>query len=150
MLTTKYQTIAVAVDGSNEAEKAFHKAVEIAKRNEGSALHIIHIIDKSASKSYDFHFENMKELTYKHGEVLLESCVLYAKEQGVENVHTILTDGIPKTLLSKKLHNLVKADLIICGATGLNALEQIFLGSNTEAIVRHAPCDVLVVRSDVE
>lgn len=145
----QYKTIVVAVDGSKEAELAFHKAVDIAKRNEDSALHILHIIEKTPVSSYEMLYENMNNLVHKHGEVLLEACKLYAQEQGLTNVQTIMTEGNPRSLLSKKLHTLVKADLIICGATGLNAIEQILLGSNTEAIVRHAPCDVLVVRTDI-
>ena len=33
------------------------------------------------------------------------------------------------------------------GTSGLNAVER-FVGSVSEAIVRHAPCDVLVVRTE--
>ncbi|MGF6949449.1 nucleotide-binding universal stress UspA family protein [Neobacillus sp. B4I6] len=40
----------------------------------------------------------------------------------------------------------VKADLIMCGATGLNAVERFLTGSVSEAIVRSAKCDVLVIR----
>ena len=33
----------------------------------------------------------------------------------------------------------------MCGTSGLNAVERFIVGSVSEAIVRHAPCDVLVV-----
>ena len=36
----------------------------------------------------------------------------------------------------------------MCGASGLNAVERFMIGSVSEAIVRHAPCDVLVVRTE--
>jgi hypothetical protein len=32
----------------------------------------------------------------------------------------------------------------MCGTSGLNAVERFIVGSVSEAIVRHAPCDVLV------
>ncbi|HHQ0107144.1 TPA: universal stress protein, partial [Listeria monocytogenes] len=41
------------------------------------------------------------------------------------------------------------ADLIMCGATGLNAVERLLIGSVSEYIIRHSPCDVLVVRNEV-
>ncbi|RKJ47427.1 universal stress protein, partial [Butyricicoccus sp. 1XD8-22] len=47
----------------------------------------------------------------------------------------------------KELSNVVEADLIVCGATGLNAVERFLIGSVSEAIVRSAKCDVLVVRT---
>lgn len=147
-MANHYQNIVVAVDGSQQAELAFVKAVDVAKRNVGSTLHIIHVIDTSVATSFDMLYDNMVELIRKHGEVLLERYQTEATEAGVTMVNPIVTKGVPKQVLSKKLSEIVKADLIICGATGLNAVEQIFIGSNTEAIVRHAKCDVLVVRTD--
>ena len=41
----------------------------------------------------------------------------------------------------------IQADLIICGATGLNAVERFLIGSVSENIVRSAKCDVLVIRT---
>ncbi len=41
-------------------------------------------------------------------------------------------------------------DLIMIGATGLNAVERLLIGSVTEYVTRTAVCDVLVVRTDLE
>lgn len=146
-MANHYENIVVAVDGSQEAELAFRKSIDVAARNVGSTLHIIHIIDTSIVTSVDMLYENMIELVRKHGEVLLDNYETQAREAGVTNVNTVLIKGVPKTILSKKLSELVEADLIICGATGLNAVERLFIGSTTEAIVRHAKCDVLIVRT---
>lgn len=146
-MANHYKNIVVAVDGSKLGEAAFKKALDVAKRNADSTLHIIHVIDTSISTSFDMLYDNMVELIRKHGEVLLESYELQAQEAGVHNINKILTKGTPKNVLAKRLSEHVNADIIICGATGLNALEQIFIGSNTEAIVRHAKCDVLIVRT---
>ena len=48
----------------------------------------------------------------------------------------------PKDLAKK-----FEADLIICGATGMNAVERFLIGSVSESITRYAKCDVLVIRS---
>ena len=40
----KYQNIVVAIDGSQPAEKAFRKAIEIAKRNQARLI-LAHVID---------------------------------------------------------------------------------------------------------
>ncbi|WP_317971105.1 universal stress protein [Sporosarcina oncorhynchi] len=40
----------------------------------------------------------------------------------------------------------MQADLIICGAIGLNAVERFIFGSVSENIVCSAKCDVLVIR----
>ena len=145
-MANHYQNIVVAVDGSKQAELAFRKAIDVALRNVDSTLHIIHVIDTSFATTVDMLYDNMIELVRQHGEVLLENYKTQANEAGVTNVNTILTKGVPKIVLSKNLSDLVQADLIICGATGLNAVERLFIGSSTEAITRHAKCDVLVVR----
>ena len=44
----------------------------------------------------------------------------------------------------------MNADLIMIGATGLNAVERILIGSVTEYVTRTAICDVLVVRTDLD
>jgi nucleotide-binding universal stress UspA family protein len=40
----------------------------------------------------------------------------------------------------------IPADLIVISTHGRTGLKQVFLGSVTEYVVRHAPCPVLVVR----
>ena len=44
-MTNHYKSILVAVDGSKEAEYALHKAIDVAKRNVGSTLNIVNILD---------------------------------------------------------------------------------------------------------
>ena len=146
-MANHYQNIVVAVDGSKEAELAFRKSIDVALRNVDSTLHIIHVIDTSFATTVDMLYDNMTELVRKHSEVLLDNYKTQANEAGITNVNTILTKGVPKIVLSRKLSDLVQVDLIICGATGLNEIERLFIGSSAEAITRHAKCDVLVVRT---
>lgn len=141
----KYERIVVAVDGSKTAEKAFHKAIEAAKRNETATLFIVHVIDTSSAKMFDMAFQNMYDLVQEHGKVLVEGYELIAKEAGVEFIETVIVKGTPKVVLTKQLAEIANADLIVCGKTGVGEIEQIFIGSTTEAIVRHAKCDVLIV-----
>ena len=41
-------------------------------------------------------------------------------------------------------------DLVILGATGLNAIERMFIGSVSEYVIRNAVCDVLIVHTDMK
>ena len=50
-------------------------------------------------------------------------------------------------MISKDISKKLKADFIICGATGFNAVERFLIGSVSENIVRSAKCDVLVIRT---
>jgi nucleotide-binding universal stress UspA family protein len=139
-MAIQYKGILVAVDGSKEAEYAFHKAMDIAKRNEGSKLTIANVFNTS---SYE---RTTDDRAQKVSEELVSRYQLEAEAAGIENVNSVIEYGSPKTLITREIATAVEADLILCGATGLNAVERFITGSVTGAIVRSAKCDVLVTR----
>lgn len=143
-MANHYKSIVVAVDGSKEAEYAFRKSIDVAKRNVGSILNIANVIDTRSFEAYD---RSIFESTQKQSEELLNGYKAQAEAAGVENVKTVIEYGSPKTIITKKLAGLVGADLIMCGATGHSAVERFLIGSVSEAILRFAKCDVLVIRT---
>ncbi len=66
------------------------------------------------------------------------------KKKALKTLNVIIEYGSPKNIITRELSNVVDADLIICGATGFNAVERFLIGSVSEAIVRSAKCDVLL------
>lgn len=146
-MTLKYSQILVAVDGSKEAEYAFKKAVQIAQRNDAT-LNLINIIDTRSFAAIEAYDRSIAEKAQSFAEDLLGGYKKEALAAGVANVNIVVDYGSPKTMISKDIANKVEADLIICGATGLNAVERFLIGSVSEYIVRTAKCDVLVVRTD--
>ena len=142
-----YKNIIVAVDGSKEAEYAFRKAIDVSLRNEDSTLHLVNVIDTRSFAAIEAYDRSIAERAQKHSEDLLDNYKKQAEEAGVTNVNIIIEYGSPKTIITRELSNLVKADLIVCGATGLNAVERFLIGSVSEAIVRSSNCDVLVIRT---
>lgn len=148
-MTMTYQTIVVAVDGSKEAEWAFKKAVQIAKRN-GAKLILTHIIDLRGFTTVEAHDYALAERSEQYANELLERYKNEAVAAGLDDVDTVVEFGSPKVKIAKDVAPKYKADLIVCGATGLNAVERFLIGSVSENIVRHAKCDVLVVRTPKE
>ncbi|MEI4770272.1 universal stress protein [Psychrobacillus sp. FJAT-51614] len=143
-MANHYKSIVVAVDGSKEAEYAFRKSIDVAKRNIGSILNIVNIIDTRSFETYE---RSIFDKVQKQSEELLNGYKEQAEAEDVEIVKVVIEYGSPKNIITKELSNLVDADLIICGATGLNAVERYLIGSVSEAIVRSAKCDVLVIRT---
>ncbi|HEY4554123.1 MAG TPA: universal stress protein [Bacillaceae bacterium] len=141
-----YQNVLVAVDGSKEAEWAFKKAVQIAKRN-GAKLNLVHVIDTRSFAAIDAYDMSMAEKAENYAEELLNGYKSDAMNHGVTDVETIIETGSPQVVIPKKCAKDIDADLIICGATGLNAVERLLIGSVSEQITRSACCDVLVVRT---
>ncbi|WLR41787.1 universal stress protein [Bacillus carboniphilus] len=144
-MTHQYEKILVAVDGSNQAEFAFKKAIAIAKRNHAELI-IAHVLDTrfGAVEAYDPGIVHRVEY---HAKDLLEKYEKQAEEAGLTEVTIHLGHGSAKHKIAKDVAPMFDVDLIICGATGLNAVERFFMGSVSEHITRHAQCDVLIVRS---
>ncbi|MDN7246123.1 universal stress protein [Planococcus shenhongbingii] len=143
-MANNYQNIVVAIDGSTESEYAFRKSIDVAKRNAGSVLNLVNVVDTRAFEAYD---RASIDKAQKMSEEMLNGFKSKAEFQGIENVKAVIEYGSPKTVITKELSDLTGADLIICGATGVSGVERFLLGSVSEAIVRSAKCDVLVIRT---
>ena len=148
-MTLKYSNILVAVDGSKESELAFRKGAAAAVRN-NATLHLAHIIDNRSFGSIEAYDRTIADRTMKTSQELLAKYKQEAEAAGVKNVNVIIEYGVPKTTIPKELAPKLNVDVIVCGATGLNAAERLIMGSVSERIVRTARCDVLVVRRDQE
>jgi nucleotide-binding universal stress UspA family protein len=142
-----YKNILVAVDGSKEAAWAFKKAIEIAKRNDAKLV-LTHIIDLRTFATVEAYDRTVSERANQFATELMESYKQQAMDAGINDVSYEIDYGSPKVKIAKDVAKKYNADLIICGATGMNAMERFFIGSVSEHITRYASCDVLVVRTD--
>ncbi|WP_458412229.1 universal stress protein [Schinkia sp. CFF1] len=148
-MSLDYKHILVAIDGSKESEKAFKKALALAKMNQAK-LSITHIIDTRSFATVEAYDRTIAERAEQFGTDLLDSHQKEAEEAGIAYVETIMEYGSPKVRIAKDIAPKHNIDLIICGATGLNAVERFFIGSVSEHITRYSKCDVLVVRGNEE
>lgn len=148
-MVMKYEKILVAVDGSKEAEWAFKKAIEIAKRNDAKIV-LAHIIDTRTFATVEAYDRAIAERSNQFAEELMEKYKQTALDAGVSEVDYVIDFGSPKVKVPKDIAKKQAVDLIICGATGMNAVERFLIGSVSEHITRYATCDVLVVRTDKE
>lgn len=141
----EYKNIVVAVDGSKAAEKAFSNSLDIAKRN-SARLILAHVVDSrnfSTAEAYD---RSLSERAETYAKELLDDYVEQAEKAGLTDIVRCIEYGSPKVKIAKEIANNFGADLIICGATGMNAVERFLIGSVSESITRYASCDVLVTR----
>ncbi|API90843.1 MULTISPECIES: universal stress protein [Virgibacillus] len=141
----KYKNIVVAVDGSEASEKAFKKSLDIAKRNDARLI-LAHVVDSRTFATAEAYDRTLAERADEYAKELLDSYVDNAKAAGLEDLVRCVEYGSPKVKIAKDIAKQFEADLIICGATGMNAVERFLIGSVSENITRYAKCDVLVVR----
>lgn len=145
----QYKKIMVAVDGSAEAELAFQKAVNVAQRNDSELL-LAHVIDTRAFQTVSSFDGTLAEQASDMAKQTLATYEESANKEGVTKISTVIEYGSPKSLIAKEIPAKYDVDLILLGATGLNAVERLFIGSVSEYVIRNASCDVLVVRTDLD
>lgn len=140
--------ILVPCDFSLPAQEAYKLAATIAAKNNGEVL-LLHVINIPVV--YD---PGLGGLPYTDP-TLLEDL----EAAGIKNFETLLADAaIPSVRTSYQITNgdilssilqyteEKNIDLIIMGTTGSSGIAEIFIGSNTEKVVRHAQVPVLAVR----
>lgn len=143
-MANHYKNILVAVDGSKAAEYAFRKSIDVAKRYEGTILNIVNVIDTHSFVAYN---HSIIDQAQQQAEELLNKYKAEAEAKDIENVNLVIEHGSPRSIITSDISNDVEADVIICGATGLNTVERFLIGSVSESIVRSATCDVLIIRT---
>lgn len=142
---SSYKNILVAIDGSYESELAFEKSVSVALRNDANLL-LTHVVDTRALQSVATFDAYIYEKLEQEAHSVLDDYENQARERGLEKVRQIIEFGNPKPLLATEIPEREHVDLIMLGATGLNAFERLLIGSSSEYILRHAKVDLLVVR----
>ena len=140
----RYQNILVGVDGSDQANEAFKKAVEVARRNQGK-VYVANIIDQQipTMMGYAPLDTTIIEQEKDTAQELIESC-------NFDLIEGIIAYGSAKEAMAKQLPEKYGIDLIMVGQSGLNAVERFITGSVASYIIREAKCDVLVVSPSEE
>jgi len=143
--------ILVPTDFSQHADYALRTAAQIAKKNNGEIilLHMLElpsqVIDQVSGKSGSVpevmffiqktreRFEQVKNQDFLKGIPITEA-VQFEKA----------FDGIIK---ASKSHNI---DLVVMGSHGTSGVRGLFVGSNTEKVVRNSDIPVFVVKNDLD
>src|SRR5215213_1922539 len=141
--------ILLATDGSEEAELAALRAVDLADATD-SELHVVHVgVVPIFLKSYPGtlgYERKLYEQIEEESKELLRKQSWRVKVAGGTVTGTHLRMGkvdLEIVGLAKELG----ADLIVMGCRGHRGIRRAIEGSISDAVIRHAPCPVLVVRS---
>ncbi|HTX43112.1 MAG TPA: universal stress protein [Methanocella sp.] len=144
--------ILVATDGSKFGNRAVDYGLDMAKKLNADvlALFVINLkhFEIYALEHHDditgYEDENLR--MRGEGEDALNYAVNRAREKGV-SLKTRIVRGYPADEIIKTARD-EGAALIVVGNLGRTGIERMLLGSVSEAVVRNAPCPVLVVRGE--
>ncbi len=146
--------ILVPTDFSQEAENALKVAAQLAKKH-ASKIYAMNMLDLpldlvSSSVNNTQEEEQLPEslffmkLAHQRFQELLNQTYL----EGVDIEETVEFNGAYEGILDGvKKYDI---DLIVMGSSGASGLQEVFVGSNTEKVVRHVDIPVLVIKKPVE
>jgi nucleotide-binding universal stress UspA family protein len=146
--------ILVPTDFSEQAENALKVACEIASKG-AAEIHLLHVLDVSMGGGYGFntmaepnsstmdqvYILQLRDVTSRR---LIDIAQKYSSP-GYKIVPEVLVGNVFSSINTRAEES--QADLIIMGTKGSSGLEEFFIGSNTEKIVRRATCPVLSVKN---
>jgi nucleotide-binding universal stress UspA family protein len=147
MIATILRTILVAVDGSENGDRALSVAIFLA-RDYGSKLVIAHVIDAAAAEApYSAGFSSGGSLVVRELEVvaqdLLARGAASAERAGVP-VTTQSLNGWPTEAIVA-CANEQHADALVIGTQGKTGLERFLMGSTAVEVLRRSVVPVFVV-----
>jgi nucleotide-binding universal stress UspA family protein len=158
-----FQKILVAIDQSSLSDRVFERSLSLAK-NLNAELMLLHVLsaDEEGSPQLPVTSTSLREPAFAEGiafEVyqtqwqqfeqkglkFLQAHTKTATEAGIKTEFT-QTPGRPGDVICEMAKSW-GADLIIVGRRGRSGLSEFFLGSVSNYVLHHAPCEVLTVPS---
>ena len=139
-----YNHILLGVDGSENALHAAKTAGDLARNMKSKTLRIVVAFESVPPYLGQPNLQIAISARLKEADEILEKALeIVGKIPG--EVHTEILEGSPAEAILD-VANTRKNDLIVMGSRGLGRLAGALLGSQSQKVVQHAPCPVLIVR----
>lgn len=147
----------VFVDGSTHSSEAFKRALQLKKPDDH--LDVVHITELIHPVAYAGAagmsivppplFAANEELK-KRGRELAKVYAELLEQDKISNAKTVMMSTHQVQAAALRFVTEHKSDIVFVGSRGLGAFKRFFLGSFSNYMVNHAPCDVIVVRSPAD
>ncbi|NVK52770.1 MAG: universal stress protein [Flavobacteriaceae bacterium] len=141
--------IIVPVDFSEHSEYALKAAASIAKKHQAEIL-VLHMLEIGAASISESTLQQ-QETTLFYLKLAEKNFKNFLKKPYLEAVK--VTPIVKHYIAFKEVNNVAEeynADLIVMGSHGASGMKELFLGSNTEKVVRNSNVPVLVVKQEQE
>jgi nucleotide-binding universal stress UspA family protein len=153
MITNDYKKIMIATDGSDCANLAIEKGMELARLS-GGTVYAVYVMSTAYlptmdSGAYSFvginpYWEPIHEALKNEGQQAINYIKKLGEAKGIK-VESILLEGYPSDELIRYAEE-NKMDIVIMGTLGKTGVDRILLGSVAGNLVRHSKIPVMVVR----
>ena len=142
-----FKNILVPYDGSTHANRAFNKAIEIAKQH-NSNLKVVACLDIANLGGWYIDKRINKDIM-KKAKSLTEKLFSRLDDTAKKNSISIDTKIIESNNTVKSLISFGKSkniDLIVMGSSGRGKYDKVLLGSVSNGVMQKAKCPVLIIK----
>lgn len=133
----------VAADGSENSIRAAKEAARLGQLSEGAEVEIIYVMDFSKSKSEVLQSQNLETLEAERRKRLIPVEEVFAKASIPHKLTMLNGDPGPAIV---EYANKSSCDMVIVGSRGLNALQEMVLGSVSHKVAKRVKALVLIVK----
>jgi len=142
-----FKNILVPYDGSTYANRAFNKALEIAKQHD-SNLRVVACLDIANLGGWYIDKRINKDIM-KKAKNLTEKLFSKLNDAAKKNSITLDSKIIESNNTVKSLLSFTKSkniDLIVMGSSGRGGFDKVLLGSVSSGVMQKAKCPVLIIK----
>lgn len=141
-----YKKVFVALDGSDMQDKVFKRAIVVAANN-NAELYIGHVIDSTVLETAaSYPADLIPGLERAFRDSIADLLEVAQNEPAIPKVEVSVKTGRIRETVKEEMLDVIKPDLVLCGARGLSPIKYALLGSISTFLLRSAECDILVVK----
>ncbi len=137
-----FNNILLAFDGSTHAQKAARLAADLARQYQ-AALCVVHTYDPVPDYLGEPYLQEVITKRTEAADRVMEQAQALLGE--LPKVETEVLEG-PAAEAILRVAQVRQVDLIVMGTRGLGQLSGLLLGSQSQKVVTHAQCPVLLAR----
>ena len=148
--------ILIATDGSDFSRKAIEKCCDFLGKGNDADIKIISLVERQAPMaaepfaiSEDYFLAIEEDLRKQAKKSVAEAEEIIRRKFGSESISVkgeVYTGNVKRIIVDEA--EKMKADLLVVGSHGYGFFDRMLLGSVSDFVVHHAPCSVLVVRTE--
>lgn len=139
-----FNHILLGVDGSEHALRAARTAGDLARNMESKIIRVVVAFDPIPPYLGEPNLQAAITARMKEAETILKKALEAVGETPGE-VHTEILESSPAEAILD-VAKTREVDLIVMGSRGIGRLKGLLIGSQSQKVVQHALCPVLIVR----
>ena len=139
-----FDSILVAIDGSEHGRRAAKMAADLARMAAAREIRMVVAFDPVPSFLGEPGLSRAMAARTKEAEEIAAGAKAIIGDNPAE-LHIEILEGSPAEAILQVAATR-KPDVIVMGSRGLGRLQGALLGSNSQKVVAHAACPVLIVR----